>query len=84
MDSLDGVDASTNDNSNKGHPIVYSRVGTNEKRITRVICGRTPFQLRAANDAYAKLFGKSLLDDMTSELSGDYRQLILAVRKLFV
>ncbi|THD28189.1 Annexin [Fasciola hepatica] len=56
-----------------------SRVGTNEKRITRVICGRTPFQLRAANDAYAKLFGKSLLDDMTSELSGDYRQLILAV-----
>ncbi|KAA0195881.1 Annexin [Fasciolopsis buskii] len=56
-----------------------SRVGTNEKRITRVICGRTPFQLCAANDAYSKLFGRSLLDDMTSELSGDYRKLILSV-----
>ncbi|VDP80111.1 unnamed protein product [Echinostoma caproni] len=56
-----------------------SRVGTNEKRITRVICGRTPFQLRAANEAYTRLFGKSLIEDMTSELSGDYRRLILAV-----
>ncbi|KAF6767952.1 hypothetical protein AHF37_09502 [Paragonimus kellicotti] len=56
-----------------------SKVGTNEKRISRIVCGRTPFQLAADAETYARLFGKSLLDDMNSELSGDYRTLVIAL-----
>ncbi|KAA3678542.1 annexin A7/11 [Paragonimus westermani] len=56
-----------------------SKVGTNEKRISRIVCGRTPFQLAADAEAYARLFGKSLLEDMNSELSGDYRTLVLTL-----
>ncbi|KER23162.1 Annexin [Opisthorchis viverrini] len=56
-----------------------SRVGTSEKRITRIITGRTTFQLAADAEAYQRMFGKPLLDDMNSELSGDYRALIIAL-----
>ncbi|KAF5406027.1 Annexin [Paragonimus heterotremus] len=56
-----------------------SKVGTNEKRISRIVCGRTPFQLAADAETYARLFGKSLLDDMNSELSGDYRTLVVTL-----
>ncbi|KAG5449894.1 Annexin A6 [Clonorchis sinensis] len=56
-----------------------SRVGTSEKRITRIITGRTTFQLAADAEAYERMFGKPLLDDMNSELSGDYRSLIIAL-----
>ncbi|TGZ72243.1 hypothetical protein CRM22_002207 [Opisthorchis felineus] len=56
-----------------------SRVGTSEKRITRIITGRTTFQLAADAEAYQRMFGKPLLDDMNSELSGDYRSLIIAL-----
>lgn len=55
------------------------RVGSSEQRIIRVVCGRTTFQLAAAAEKYMETYGKSLLDDMRSELSGDLRDLVISL-----
>nr|AAW25344.1 SJCHGC06760 protein [Schistosoma japonicum] len=54
-------------------------LGTREKRITRVICNRTPYQLYLTSEIYLKLYGKSLLEHIESETSGDYRKLLVSV-----
>ncbi|CAL8071370.1 unnamed protein product [Calicophoron daubneyi] len=53
------------------------RPGTNEKRMTRVILGRTPFQLYAVNEAYKRMFARDLTSDIKKEASGDYRKVLL-------
>ncbi|VDP25169.1 unnamed protein product [Schistosoma curassoni] len=55
------------------------RVGTSEKRITRVICNRTPYQLYLTSEIYFKMYGKTLLEHIESETSGDYRKLLVAI-----
>ncbi|CAH8645058.1 unnamed protein product [Schistosoma rodhaini] len=55
------------------------RVGTSERRITRVICNRTPYQLYLTSEIYFKMYGKTLLEHIESETSGDYRKLLVAV-----
>lgn len=66
------------------HTCGVGRVGTNEKRITRVICNRTSFQLKATVETYARLFGRSLIDDLKAETSGDYKKLLVAVLRYAV
>ncbi|KAF8572124.1 hypothetical protein P879_02046, partial [Paragonimus westermani] len=66
-----------------------SKVGTNEKRISRIVCGRTPFQLAAdaeayaridledVKEAYAKNYGQRLVDKVKNDTSGDYRRVLV-------
>nr|VZI34543.1 unnamed protein product [Spirometra erinaceieuropaei] len=55
------------------------RPGTNEKRFMRPILSRTLWQLNATNEAYKRLYGRSLYDAIKNETSGDFRELLLAV-----
>ncbi|CAH8610843.1 unnamed protein product [Heterobilharzia americana] len=61
------------------HASGAGRIGTSEKRITRIICNRTPFQLYLTSEVYAKMYGKTLLEHIESETSGDYRKLLVSV-----
>ncbi|CAH8517024.1 unnamed protein product [Dicrocoelium dendriticum] len=63
------------------HSYPGRQLGTTEQRISRVLCGRTTFQVAADAEAYEKATGTSLLDAMEKELTGDYRKLIKALSK---
>lgn len=54
-------------------------VGTDEKALVRIIVGRSEIDLEHIAKEYAVLFGKPLAKVVHSELSGDFRKLLVAL-----
>jgi hypothetical protein len=51
--------------------------GTDDTALTDVVCGRTKKQLRRINEVYKVKFGQTLLDQIKSECSGDYKRFLV-------
>ncbi|ETV71840.1 hypothetical protein H257_12975 [Aphanomyces astaci] len=51
--------------------------GTDEQRLNRALGARTVSERYLVNLRYPQLHGKSLVDELESETSGDYRKLLL-------
>jgi len=56
-------------------------VGTRNKDLVRIIASRREVDLSEIADAYNKIFGKSLKETLSSELSGDFKGLCLEIIK---
>nr|GMC84612.1 annexin D3-like isoform X2 [Ipomoea batatas] len=51
--------------------------GTDEKAIIRLLGQRNASQRKKIREAYQQLYNKSLIDDLNSELSGDFRKAVI-------
>jgi Holliday junction resolvasome RuvABC endonuclease subunit len=51
--------------------------GTNDKMLIRVLVSRCDVDLLNIMEAYQKLYGKSMYDDIKNDTSGDYRKILL-------
>jgi len=47
--------------------------GTDEQVLIRILCSRTPHQIKAIDELYFKKFGRELAADIESELGGDVK-----------
>ncbi|XP_073334145.1 annexin A4 [Pagrus major] len=56
--------------------------GTNEATITEVLAHRTIAQRQRIKEAYKQSVGKDLADDLSSELSGNFRSVVLGLLML--
>ncbi|KAJ8290040.1 hypothetical protein GJAV_G00008060 [Gymnothorax javanicus] len=56
-------------------------LGTDEETVLEVLCTRSPQQLQDITVAYKQAFGRGLENDLISETSKDFTQLILAILK---
>uniref|UniRef100_A0AAQ4NV88 Annexin n=1 Tax=Gasterosteus aculeatus aculeatus TaxID=481459 RepID=A0AAQ4NV88_GASAC len=56
--------------------------GTNEEAITEVLARRTVAQRQRIKEAYKQSVGKDLADDLSSELSGNFRSVVLGLLML--
>ena len=56
-------------------------LGTDEKRIIKELCGHTLTQRQAIKTEYLTMYGKTLEEDLKSELSGHFLQGCLALLK---
>ncbi|CAH1119114.1 unnamed protein product [Phaedon cochleariae] len=54
-------------------------MGTNEETITQILTGRTNQQRRIIKDTYKTMFGEDLIEDLKSELGGNFETIILAL-----
>lgn len=52
---------------------LYAGLGTDEKAVTWVLGQRTASQRQLIRQAYQRLYNESLIDNITSELSGDFK-----------
>lgn len=52
--------------------LVFLGLGTDEKAIISVLGHRNASQRKKIKEAYQLLYDKSLIDDLHSELSGDF------------
>ena len=57
-------------------------LGTDEKTLIELFCGRKQTEVQDVVKAYQRLQGRSLEADLRSELSGDFRQLIIGLTQL--
>jgi len=53
------------------------KIGTNEDVLTEILCTRGNAEINQINHAYGHLYGKSLEEDISSEVSGDYKRLLV-------
>ncbi|CAN4126101.1 unnamed protein product [Withania somnifera] len=67
-------DAETLKKSFKGY---FLGLGTDEKAIISVLGHRNSSQRKKIKEAYQQLYNKSLIDDLHSELSGDFRKAVI-------
>ena len=51
--------------------------GTNDKMLIRILVSRCDVDLLKIMEAYQKLYGKSMYDDIKNDTSGDYRKILL-------
>ncbi|KAL0710961.1 hypothetical protein Bca4012_017939 [Brassica carinata] len=51
--------------------------GTDEKAIIRVLGKRNESQRKRIRESYREIYGKDLLDDLSSELSGDFKKAVI-------
>ncbi|GMS83873.1 hypothetical protein PENTCL1PPCAC_6048 [Pristionchus entomophagus] len=65
-------DAETLRNAMKG-------LGCNNSKVIQVLCARTNGQRQEIARAFKTMYGKDLLDDLKSELHGDFEDVILAL-----
>ncbi|KAK9532621.1 hypothetical protein VZT92_009996 [Zoarces viviparus] len=56
--------------------------GTNEEAVTKVLAYRTNAQRQRIKEAYKQSVGKDLADDLSSELSGNFRCVVLGLLML--
>uniref|UniRef100_A0A7I4YFY7 Annexin n=1 Tax=Haemonchus contortus TaxID=6289 RepID=A0A7I4YFY7_HAECO len=54
-------------------------LGCNNAKVISVLCGRTNWQRQEIAKAFKVMYGKDLIRDLKSELSGDFEDLILAL-----
>ncbi|VDN54426.1 unnamed protein product [Dracunculus medinensis] len=54
-------------------------IGCDKNKIILVLCGRTNVQRQQIASAFKTMYGKDLISDLKSELSGDFEDLILAL-----
>ncbi|VDN93945.1 unnamed protein product [Brugia pahangi] len=54
-------------------------LGCDKNKVIIVLCGRVNFQRQQIAAAYKTMYGKDLINDLKSELSGDFEDLILAL-----
>jgi hypothetical protein len=54
-------------------------MGTNENQIVQIISGRTNEEMDILKKTYFRLFNKDLAVTLSSELSGDFRKVIMAL-----
>ncbi|KAL3985578.1 Annexin B9 [Acanthocheilonema viteae] len=66
------ADAETLRNAMKG-------LGCDKNKVIIVLCGRVNFQRQQITSAYKTMYGKDLISNLKSELSGDFEDLILAL-----
>ncbi|KAF0294800.1 Annexin-B12 [Amphibalanus amphitrite] len=57
-------------------------LGTDEKTLIEIFCGRSQAEVQNVVKAYQRMHGRSLEAELRSELSGDFRQLILGLVQL--
>ncbi|KAI3362416.1 hypothetical protein L3Q82_012716 [Scortum barcoo] len=55
----------------------FQGAGTTESTLTEIFASRTNAQIRALSEAYIAETGKSLIQDLQSEVSGDYGKALL-------
>ncbi|ONI20750.1 hypothetical protein PRUPE_2G031700 [Prunus persica] len=55
----------------------FEGLGTDEEAVIWILGHRNQSQRRKIKDTYQQLYNKSLLDDLHSELSGDFRKAII-------
>ena len=51
--------------------------GTDEEEIISIVCARSHQQLVTLDKTYKQMFGRILIDDLKSELSGSFEKVIL-------
>ncbi|CAF1003086.1 unnamed protein product [Brachionus calyciflorus] len=54
-------------------------IGTDEESLIRLLITRAEIDLNQIKDEYVAIYGKSLFDDVSSDTSGDFRKLLLAL-----
>ena len=54
-------------------------LGTNEKEIIGILCKRTNEQRQQIKLSFKQCFGRDMIKDLKSELSGDFERVILAI-----
>lgn len=55
----------------------FKGLGTNEKSVISVLGHRNASQRKKIRETYQQLYNKSLVDDIYSELSGDFRKAVI-------
>ncbi|KAL3829785.1 hypothetical protein ACJIZ3_018587 [Penstemon smallii] len=55
----------------------FQGLGTDEKAIIRILGRRNANQRKKIRETYQQLFNKSLIDCISSELSGDFRKVVI-------
>ncbi|KDO83195.1 hypothetical protein CISIN_1g018771mg [Citrus sinensis] len=55
----------------------FDGLGTDEKAVTWVLSQRTASQRQLIRQAYQRLYNESLIDNITSELSGDFKDAVI-------
>jgi len=53
--------------------------GTNDEMLIRVLVSRDEVDLPAIKETYQQVYGKSMLDDIIGDTSGDYKKLLVAI-----
>ena len=53
--------------------------GTNEKILNRVIVTRNEIDIPIIKQYYKQLYGKDMVNDIKSDVSGDYKKLLIAL-----
>jgi len=53
------------------------KIGTDEDILTEILCTRGNEDIRKISQAYENLFGKSLESDISGEVSGDFKRLLV-------
>ncbi|CAH8362912.1 unnamed protein product [Eruca vesicaria subsp. sativa] len=51
--------------------------GTDEKAVIRVLGKRNESQRKRIRESYKEIYGKDLIDDLSSELSGDFKKAVI-------
>ena len=54
-------------------------LGTNEKILNRVIVTRNEIDIPIIKQYYKLLYGKDMVEDIKDDVSGDYRNLLVAL-----
>lgn len=56
-------------------------LGTDEKAITKIIANRSNKQRQVIRSTYKQSYGKNLIDELKSELSGNYERVVISLMK---
>ena len=54
-------------------------LGTNDKKLMRVIISRDEIDMPQIKDAYRRKYGRDMIGDIRGETSGDYRKILVAL-----
>lgn len=61
-----------------------SGIGTNEDVLTEILCTRGNYEIQLIVQAYENIYGKSLESEISGEVSGDYRRLLVMLLNVSV
>ena len=53
------------------------KVGTNDKLLMRILISRDEIDMPQIKEAYNKLYGKDMVNDIKNDLSGDYKKMMI-------